>query len=415
MDEMDGLEVLAAVKAQAPDTDVMLMTAYGTIEIAVEAMKRGAIDFITKPFPHDELRMKIEKVLDYRAARRDSVRLGEQNRYLRDEIDGRYNFGEIIGQSVQMYAVLGAVRKVAATESSVLIYGESGTGKELLAQAIHENSSRRDGPLVRVHCAALSTSLLESELFGHVKGAFTGAHRDRVGRFELANGGTLFLDEIGDISLETQIKLLRVLQTRSFEPVGGARTIEVDVRLITATHQDLKALINANRFREDLFYRLNVISIELPGLSERKEDIVELAVHFLKRSSSRLNKTITNINESAVSAMLNYDWPGNIRELENAIERAAVLTDDETIGIEDLPDDVRAQGPESRPVVLAGRVSQTDAASDNAPPVRAESGNERDWLLDALRDSGGNKARAARSLGLPRSTFFSKLKKHGLD
>jgi len=329
--------------------------------------------------------------------------------------DETFHRKPIIGSSPALRRVLETVQKVAGSEASVLLNGPSGTGKELLAQAIHDNSARRDGPLVGVHSAALSPSLLESELFGHVKGAFTGAHRDRVGRFEMANGGTLFLDEIGDISLETQIKLLRVLQTRAFEPVGGTRTIEVDVRLITATHQDLKALIQSGRFREDLYYRLNVISIELPGLAERREDIVELAVHFLQRSSNRLAKTITNIDEAAVAAMLNYDWPGNIRELENAIERAAVLTDGETIVVEDLPVEIRSGA--NRPVTVSPTepVTPPDPERGNRLAPAPSMGDEREGLLAALQNSGGNKAQAARSLGIPRSTFFSKLQKHGLD
>ncbi|MBS0201333.1 MAG: sigma 54-interacting transcriptional regulator [Planctomycetes bacterium] len=313
----------------------------------------------------------------------------------------------IIGHSPALEHIMDTVRKVAASETSVLVRGESGTGKELLAKAIHENSPRHDGPLITVHCAALSAGLLESELFGHVKGAFTGAHSDKPGRFELANGGTLFLDEIGDISPETQIKLLRVLQQREFERVGGTQTIQVDVRLIAATHQNLERLIADGKFREDLYYRLNVISVTLPPLRERFEDILELAVYFLRRAASRAGKRITNFEEGAIDLLTRYTWPGNIRELQNVIERAVVLAEGETITTDDLPLDLQATGiADERPssVDQAGR----DSIHSDNPQA------ERQALIDALEKCGGNKARAARSLGLARSTYFSKLKKHGL-
>lgn len=364
----------------------------------------------------------------------------------------------IKGHSPAIVEVLRTVKKVAASESTVLIQGASGTGKELLAQALHENSPRRGGPLVRVHCAALSPSLLESELFGHVKGAFTGAHRDRVGRFEMANGGTLFLDEIGDISLETQIKLLRVLQTRSFEPVGGTRTVEVDVRLITATHQDLQKLIREGRFRDDLYYRLNVVNITLPTLSQRHEDIFELSVHFLKKAAERSGKAISHIDPDALEILNRYPWPGNIRELENVIERAVVMAEGEHISIHELPlEIVQAAAIAPAPIISKPRVpgvptgieftqpvrpsaapvapsatapvstgsfeaarqptvaessTATMPASESAGPAGDES--EVEMLQRVLRQCGGNKSRAARALGIPRSTLFSKLKKAGL-
>ena len=334
--------------------------------------------------------------------------------------------GHIKGSSPAMQQVLETVRKVAQSESSVLVTGPSGTGKELLAQAIHANSSRRSGPIVSVHCAALSSSLLESELFGHVKGAFTGAHKDRVGRFEAAHGGTLFLDEIGDISLETQIKLLRVLQTRQFEAVGGTRTVQVDVRLIAATNQDLKKLIAGGKFREDLFYRLNVISIALPTLAERKEDIHELSLHFLKRTTQRLGKPISQIDDDALDALKRYFWPGNIRELENVIERAVVLADGDCITTSDLPREVferrvaLLRGFGSRPSIDAKPTRGNNR--ERFPTTAAVSGDttgiaeideiaERETLENALRAASGNKAEAARLLGIPRSTLFSKLRK----
>jgi len=337
--------------------------------------------------------------------------------------------GMIRGNSPPIQRVLRIVEKVARCESTVLIQGASGTGKELLAQAIHGNSARREGPLIRVHCAALSPGLLESELFGHVKGAFTGAHKDRVGRFELANGGTLFLDEIGDISLETQIKLLRVLQTRSFEPVGGTRTVKVDVRLITATHQDLPKLIASGKFREDLFYRLNVVNITLPTLAERREDIFELAVHFLGKASANTAKPVSHIEDAAIEAMKSYSWPGNIRELENVIERAVVLCEGDCVTLREIPDEIRATAPdrpaETLPETLSAvpspgvlmsppveSIAAIRSTMNEQVPIREET--NRELLERTLRECNGNKSHAARKLGIPRSTLFSRLKKAGI-
>ena len=344
------------------------------------------------------------------------------------------------GNSPAMLRVLDMTRKVAASEASVLLRGESGTGKEVLAQVLHDNSPRAGKPMIRVHCASLSPSLLESELFGHVKGAFTGAHQDRVGRFEAANGGTLFLDEIGDITLETQIKLLRVLQERCFEPVGSVRTVRVDVRLITATHQNLEQLIQTGKFREDLFYRLNVITLELPPLRERREDILELALFFLARAAQRLGKPLTHIEDEALAVLERYSWPGNIRELENVIERAVVMAEGAILAKRDLPPDVisgahgRQEFARPLPLVspsvladrnlpgpLSGKASPVSPQRHDGPeppaskkPRRKLADVERQELQAVLEECGGNKSLAAQILGIPRSTLFSKLKRHGL-
>ncbi|MBX3443727.1 MAG: sigma-54-dependent Fis family transcriptional regulator [Planctomyces sp.] len=327
----------------------------------------------------------------------------------------------IRGKSPAIERVLDTVRKVAASESSVLLRGESGTGKELLARAIHDNSPRRDGPLVTVHCAALSPSLLESELFGHVKGAFTDAREARVGRFQLAEGGTLFLDEIGDISLETQVKLLRVLQERVIEPVGGSQPVPVDVRLVAATHQNLERLIADGQFREDLYYRLNVITITLPPLRERREDLFDLSLHFLRRACEKTGKHVSTIDDFALRLLTEHAWPGNIRELQNVIERAVVLAENGIVTVDDLPGELRGNllPATARPVIEETpaprrRRLTADALSVPRRIVINGSSEERSMLEDALRRCSGNKADAARLLGLPRSTFFSKLKKHGL-
>ncbi len=325
---------------------------------------------------------------------------------------------QIRGNSPAILAVLETVKKVAPTDASVLIRGESGTGKELLARTIHDNSTRRDGPLVSVHCASLSPSLLESELFGHVRGAFTDARQDKQGRFQMADGGTLFLDEIGDISLDVQVKLLRVLQERVFEPVGSTQTIAVNVRIVAATHRNLEHLIKTGQFREDLFYRLNVISITLPALRERQEDLYELALHFLQRSSAKTGKSVLHIDDEAMKCLHNYHWQGNIRELENAIERAVVLAEGNSIRLQDLPlavqdavpwADHQQMGIPSLSAVGAGVGTEGGNGSR-----RRKAHEERQALADALQHCQGNKAEAARLLGIPRSTFFSKLKKHGL-
>ena len=338
---------------------------------------------------------------------------------------------EILGSSAAVRDLLEKAAKGAASQASVLVRGESGTGKELLARAIHRHSPRAEKPFVTVHCAALSSSLLESELFGHVKGAFTGADRDKAGRFELADGGTLFLDEIGDISLETQTKLLRVLQQRTFERVGGVQTLSVDVRLIAATHQNLEELIRQGRFREDLYYRLNVISLRCPALRERPEDIFELSLHFLRGYANQLGKTPTRIDEDALEVLMNYAWPGNIRQLENAIERAVVLAERETIHVDDLPPEIVSTVPEAvaaaptnrlstrREPAVSGRLLRSTVVETvvAAPAGLTDELDhlERERLSEALVRAAGNKAEAARALGIPRSTLFSKLRKYGLD
>jgi Nif-specific regulatory protein len=324
-----GLDVLKTTKALHPSTSVILMTAFGSVSTAVEAMKHAAFDYVQKPFEIEEMEVKVEKALELK-------RLRNELDYLRHEQQSSYDFERIVGRSEPLEKVLAVVRKVAKSNATVLVRGETGTGKELIAGAIHHNSLRSARNFVKVNCAALQENLLESELFGHEKGAFTGADRQRVGRFEQADGGSLFLDEIGDMSGSTQAKILRVLQEHEFERLGGTRTIKVDVRLIAATNRDLPAMVAAGHFREDLYYRLNVVTIEMPALRERKEDILPLASWFVRRFSGELKKRLDGLDPEAQKMLTRYNWPGNIRELENAIERAALLTEGALIRAEDL-------------------------------------------------------------------------------
>ena len=325
----DGMDVLRTTRALHPSTAVILMTAFGSVNTAVEAMKIGAFDYVQKPFEIEEMEVKIEKALEMK-------RMKHELDYLRGTQHEIYEFDRIVGSSVALQRVLDMVKKVAKSNTTVLIRGETGTGKELIAGATHHNSLRAARNFVKVNCAALQENLLESELFGHEKGAFTGADRQRIGRFEQADGGTLFLDEIGDMSASTQAKILRVLQEHEFERLGGTRTIRVDVRLIAATNRDLSAMVASGHFREDLYYRLNVVSIETPPLRDRKDDILPLAMHFIRRFASELKKRLDGLDNEAQKLLVRYNWPGNIRELENAIERAALLADSAIITATDL-------------------------------------------------------------------------------
>jgi two-component system response regulator HydG len=408
MDGMTGLELLDAIRTgpAAGHPDVMLITAFGTIDIAVEAMRRGATDFITKPFDTDELKVKVNRALQTRDLRRERDQLKAETEYLREEVE--HHFGDIVGASTSMRAIFEEVRKVAEANSSVYIYGESGTGKELIARAIHRESNRRDGPFIKVNCSALAESLLESELFGHEKGAFTGAIKERKGRFELAHKGTLFLDEIADIPPSVQVKLLRVLQEKEIERVGGEVTIQVDVRIISATNKDLKPLVESGAFREDLFYRLHIIPIEVPPLRERKEDLLPLVKHFIDSISGEMGKPIEGITDRALQILHNYDWPGNIRELENMLERAIVLSDGRVLEPESFPIDERS-------------APRSAAASFVAPPVGtvplddALERLERSMLEGALEQAGGVKTKTAELLGIKTSALYYKLEKYGIS
>lgn len=403
MNEMDGLEVLDHLKSIDEDIDAILITAYGTIDMAVAAMKKGAADYVTKPFSPSEFTIKVEKVLKFREAREAEARLDAENQYLREEIDIQYNFGEIVGSSEKMQSVFKKIQKVARSDSSVLIYGESGTGKELVARAIHFQSERKERSFVKVNCGALAEGVLESELFGHERGSFTGATKRRRGRFELADKGTIFLDEIGDVPLSTQVKLLRVLQERELERVGGEETLKVDVRVITATNKNLMAMVESGDFREDLYYRLNIIPVELPPLRNRLEDIPMLVEHFLMKKSAQLNKQLPRVSARAMSELMNYSWPGNVRELENVIERAVVLCEREDIGLNDLP-------------ILLGDPSKTTLRllQEDLPLVEALEDLERQLIARALEKAKGVKTEAARILGLKTSALYYKLEKYGM-
>jgi two-component system NtrC family response regulator len=338
MPGMDGMALLDQVHAQNPELPVIMMTAYGTVEKAVEAMKKGAFDYIKKPFENEELKLTIRKAVEHH-------RLIRHNRHLSHELVERYQFSNIIGKSVSMQRIYQLIEKVAPTKATVLITGESGTGKELIARAIHYNSLRKEYPFVSVNCGALPENLLESELFGHEKGAFSGAVSQRRGRFELAHDGTLFLDEISEMSSSLQVKLLRVLQEMEFERVGGAQTLKVDVRVVAASNRDLKTEVSKDRFRSDLFYRLNVVHIHLPPLRERKDDISLLVNHFLEKYSKESDRSFLKIDSEALRHLFDYFWPGNVRELENAIERAVILSSGELITLKDFPSEIIQSEP----------------------------------------------------------------------
>ncbi len=406
MEGIDGLEVLKQVKEKYPSIEVLIITAYGTIELAVEAMKLGAIDFITKPFSHEEFKLKIERILERIKEKKEFARLSDENIYLRDELEEQFNFGEIIGKSKSMQEVYRTLEKVAPTDSSVLIYGESGTGKELIARAIHKLSPRKDKPFIRVNCGALVETLLESELFGHEKGAFTGALKRKKGRFELAHLGSIFLDEIGDISANMQLKLLRVLQEKEFERVGSEETIRVDVRIMAATNKNLSELVQQGKFREDLYYRLHIIPIYLPPLREKNEDIPLLVNHFLNKLTNELNKPAKQISDSAMQKLLSYHWPGNIRELENVLERAVVLCDREFIDIKDLP--------------LLNSATSEKLPSDVLDRFRLNLNDtlatiEKQLIERAMNETAGNKSQAAKLLGIQTSLLYYKLEKFGIN
>lgn len=415
MARMDGIEVLRRVKEATPATEVMVITAHGTIEKVVEAMKLGAADFITKPFSSEEFGVKVDRLLAERSERirllRENVALRVENAYLREETQARY--GEIVGESPPMDEVFRWIDRVARSDSTVMIYGESGTGKELVARAIHAGSPRREGPFIRVNCGALSESLLDSELFGHEKGAFTGAEKKRRGRFELADGGTLFLDEVATVPHTTQVRLLRVLQERELERVGGEETIPVDVRIIAATNSTQNNLRTDGTFREDLFYRLHVVPIVLPPLRERKEDIPLLVDHFIEKLARRTASPARAASPGALKRLADYAWPGNVRELENVIERALVLAEGEQLLEDDIP-------------ALGGGGGLGEPATDQLGPApdlpaggldlnRAMEGMEERLLRQALEQAGGVKAEAARLLGLKPSALYYKLEKYGIE
>ncbi len=392
---MSGLELLAAIRRQNTRTPIIVMTAFGTVETAVEAMKAGAVDFLLKPFSLDHLMTVIRKGLDVRA-------LQDENRKLREELGHKYEFDNIIGRSPLMQEIFATVERVAPTRATVLLAGESGVGKDLIARAIHYHSPRRDRPFVKINCTAIPENLMESELFGYEKGAFTGANNTKPGKFEQADTGTAFLDEIGDVPATIQVKLLRVLQEREFERLGSNKTLHIDVRIVAATNQDLRAALEQGTFREDLYYRLNVVPINMPPLRERPEDIPFLAEHFVRKLAKANGSRVESISDAAIEKLLGYHWPGNVRELENVIERSIVLCPGE-----------RLDAPDIRLDTAPRALRQT---TDNfLPEGMTLDEYERAIIREALRRAEGNKSQAARLLGLTRNALRYRLSQMGME
>ena len=389
MPGMDGIELMKRAKENQPNIEVIIITAYGSIPTAIAAMKEGAYDYIEKPFCPERAELLVKKLAEHQE-------LVEENLSLRQRLEDHYRFENIIAKSSKMQRVIEVIKIVAKSNATVLITGESGTGKELVARAIHSQSHRQGKPFVAVSCAALPESLLESELFGHEKGSFTGAYAQKKGKFEFANRGTLFLDEVGEMSANIQVHLLRVLEEKEFTRVGGNEPIKVDVRVISATNKDLKRAIATGEFREDLYYRLNVVTIELPPLRERKEDVPLLAQHFLNKFALENQKEITGFSPEATEFLLGYDWPGNVRELENAIERAVILAKDSLITVADLP-------------------QENISLARSAPIGKKLKEAEKNHILNVLSETGGNYSEAARTLGITRMTLYNKAREYGLS
>jgi two-component system response regulator HydG len=393
MPKMDGMEALRQIKHFNPSIPVIMMTAYGSIDSAVETLKSGAEDYLTKPLDMDELLIKVHRSLRFR-------QLEEENLLHRERLGTRFDFSSIIGKSPRMKELFEMLSMVAPTDATVLLLGESGTGKEIVANAIHQNSQRMEMPYVKVSCAALPETLLESELFGHERGAFTGAMSKKKGRFELADSGTIFLDEIGEMSLLTQTKILRVIQEMEFESVGGTKTIQVDVRIITATNKDLDEEVRKGRFREDLYYRLNVVPITIPPLRERKEDIPILAEHFLRIYREKNRRTITGFEPRVMDAFIRYPWPGNVRELENIVERTVIMCRRDMISTHDLP-----------PTITGSQQQEGESEFISGPKLEDV---EREAIVRTLRHTGGNRTRTAIVLGITRKTLQNKIKGYGI-
>lgn len=401
MPDVDGMQVLENAMLKTPKTMCIILTGHGTIKSSVEAIKKGAFDYVTKPVSRSELLIIVEKALKFK-------NLEEENIRLKKELKGKYHYKKIVGTSKAIKKIYDLIEKVSDTDGTVLITGASGTGKELIAKSIHYNSQRSDKPMVVINCGAIPEALLESELFGHEKGAFTGAYKKRIGRFEMANGGTIFLDEIGEMSPALQIKLLRVLQEQRFERVGATKTIHVDLRFIAATNKNLTIAINTEKFREDLYYRLNVIPIKVPSLKQRRSDIPLLIDFFMKKFQRGKKNKITDFSQVAMDAILAYNWPGNVRELENVIKRLTILCESPVVSFDDLPENIQDVSGSHHPekeVIIDNELNLNEAVQDY----------EKKIILEALEKSNWVKSKAAKLLNINRTTLVAKIKKQNIE